>query len=173
MKNAAVTAMIIPYLGQTVSGQTVSRKHKDTARMIVLTDMRTHAATGEEIGQPGTMRVEVEINTSGLVAVTAVDERKANTIARPLFYGVVAIGGPDRSGVRVRRETYPPARPDGAINLTAEQAQQIRAALATINDRGLHSGMNAKAPRREFVEASDTIAALVGASPLIKVNPPA
>lgn len=145
---SAVTAMITPYNGQTASGQTVSRNHKDTARLVVLAQMRTHNPQDEEISQSGTLRIEVEVNTSGLVAVTASDAGKANTTDLPLFYGALAIGGSDRSGVRVRRETYFPALPDDVIATlravvglakhgatTAEDLATIEAARAILRER--------------------------------------
>jgi hypothetical protein len=162
MTHKAVQASIVPYGGQTVSGQTVSRMHKDTARLAVLAEMRTEDYKGEQVSQPGTLRVEVEVNTSGLVAVTATNADAPRTTARPLFYGQVAIGGDHDSGTVIRCETYPPARPDGAVNLSAAQAETIRAALATMAN---YATTHNETERHNFYTALDTIWPLVGGKP--------
>jgi hypothetical protein len=148
MTKRPVYAAIVPYYGETASDRTVSRMHKDTARLVVLAPMRTENPQGEKISDPGTLRIEVEVNTSGLVAVTASDADRANTTNRPLFYGALAIGDGDQSGTRVRRETHFPALPDDILATlravvglakhgatTAEDLATVEAARAILRDR--------------------------------------
>lgn len=115
----------------------VSRAGKDDAVMVAI--VRTDGMNGrgdEKIGEPGQIRVRCTVNRWGLVSVEASEAASAST-DRDLFYAQVVLDGSHPSGVRVRRETYPPARPDGAVNLTAEQAEAIRAALALLDPWGI------------------------------------
>jgi hypothetical protein len=110
-------------------GQVVSRQGTEEARMVAIVRLDGMNGRGDErIGEAGQMTVRCTVNRWGLVSVEAQESTAAST-ERDLFYAQLVIDRAQPSGVRVRRETYPPARPDGAVNLSAAQAEAIRATL--------------------------------------------
>ncbi len=148
-----ITQIISPY-----SGPSVSRMAKDTGRVAIHARLTgTNGRGDEKIGEEGTISVYLEVNQYGLIALD-VKEASHASADRDLFYAQVAIDRSEPSGVRVRRETVPPARPDGCLSLTAAQVEAIRAALATIDNTNITA---LQSERAAFYGAVDTIRALL------------
>lgn len=153
----AVTMYLRP-----VGGQQISRTSKDSARMAAYVEL---AGTTDRPLTPetaGTLIVRCEVSKYGVISVDASEaDASYQRHEASLFYAQLAIDRSAPSGVRIRRETEPPARPDGCLNLTADQVETIRAAFATIDNTNITA---LQSERAAFYGALDTIRALLPAT---------
>lgn len=158
MSKKAITLSI-----RSDNGPSVSRERKDEGTAIILAELVTENRQGVKLGESGQIFVRCTVNDHGLIAVCA-QEASGASRERELFYAQVAIDSSEPSGVKVRQETYPPARPAGALNLTAAQVETLRHELAVMNDRaGLGSRRSDRDGGRiaEHREAYDRVRAIL------------